>query len=79
VNTGRVALGSWSCRSGNSVDVYLGANGGDGQRPLELRWDSPPPLSAADQLDYDLRILPAVVRRAQEYLEKGGRVLVVGL
>jgi hypothetical protein len=72
-----VALGSWACQSGNSVDVYLGAGDGDGQRPLELRWDSPPPLSAADQRDYDQTILPAIVRRAQQYLEKGGRVLVV--
>jgi hypothetical protein len=72
MSTGRVALGSWSCRSGNTVDAFLGADGGDGQRALELQWDSPPPLSDADQFDYDQTILPAVIRRAQEYLDTGG-------
>lgn len=77
MNAGRVRLGAWTCRSGNSVDVYLGADRGDGPRPLELEWDSPPPLTAADQLDYGLKILPAVIRRAQEYLETPGPAVVV--
>lgn len=73
----RIPLGAWACRSGNGVDVFLRPPGSGAERLVDFEWDHPPPLSAADQLDYDLRILPAVVRRVQEYLERPGSVLVV--
>jgi len=73
----RVQIGSWTCRSGNNLEVYLDDAGADGVRPLIAQWDTPPPLSPSDQIDYDIRILPAIARRVQEYLEKPGAILVV--
>jgi hypothetical protein len=77
VNTSRHCLGAWVCRSGNSLDVFVEPSSGEATCHVRLEWDSPPPLSAADQIDYDLRILPEVVRRAGEYLERVGPVVVV--
>jgi len=58
------------------VDVYF-YRGPDGLGRLELGWDAPPPLCKADLLDYTKTILPAIIRRAQEYLEVVRPVLVV--
>jgi hypothetical protein len=75
----RVKLGSWRCRSGNSVDVFLGSEDVHGVRPLTVEWDSPPPLSDGDYADYIVTIFPALTRRAQEYLEKPGPALGIFL
>lgn len=74
----RPRLGSWYCRSGNGVDVYV-RPGTDGTVHVELEWDTPPPLGDADQYDYVVRIRPAIVRQARAYLERVGPVLVVPL
>ena len=76
----RVLLGSLETPSKNTVDVYQHRR----RLPPRLRsprgiaceWDRFP-LSAEDQLFYVLTILPAITKRAQEYLEKPGRALVV--
>jgi len=75
----RAPLGSWTCPSGNSVDVYLEPDSGDGVRHVTLGWDTPPPLCEADLVYYLAVILPAVTRRAQEYLERPGPALAVVL
>ena len=67
-------LGTWTCPSGNSVDICLV---GDGVlRQIQCAWDRRP-LSVEDELFYTIEILPALTRRAQEYLERPGRALVV--
>jgi hypothetical protein len=55
---------------------YLGEGG---TRYLMAEWDGPPPFSGPDEIDYDRTILPAIVRRGQEYLERPGPLLVVRL
>ena len=72
---GRVKLGSWTCPSGNSLDVYLEPDVGDGLRHATLEWDSPPPLDDADLIHYLGVVLPALSQRAQEYLGAPGRLL----
>jgi hypothetical protein len=74
--TAPVLLGSWRCRSGNSVDVSLRRDP-DGTYRLEFAWDSPPPLTPGDQADYDRLILPAAMDRVQEFTERLGSVLVL--
>ena len=64
-------LGTWTCRSGNSVDALLPNISGI----VELRWDSPPPLSPADLADYEQVILPALLQRLREYTEALGPAL----
>ena len=66
---GRVMIGVWHTRSGNAVAVYLEPDPGDGVRQLTLAWDSPPPLSVGDLIDYYGRILPEMTERVAEYLE----------
>lgn len=70
----RTLLGTWSTPSGNSVDVFLLGSG----RFLELacKWDEWP-LRAADERFYVVEILPAVARRAREYLEIVASAVVV--
>ena len=68
-----VRLGTWTCPSGNGCDVFL-----DGA-VVRFEWDQEPPLTAADERDYRARILPAVVRLVQEFLEKPGTALVIQL
>jgi hypothetical protein len=72
-----VRLGSWRCRSGNSVDLYIYEASDDPLRHLVIAWDSPPPLSDEDLEDYRTFILSAVVKRVQEYLELPGPALVL--
>jgi hypothetical protein len=74
----RVHIGAWTCRSGNSVDVFL-ESVDDGVRHVTVAWDAPPPLSDADYADYVNGILPAMTRRLQEYLECHGRALAIVL
>ncbi len=71
-----VALGSWRCRSGNSVEVFVERDA-RGIGHAEFQWDTPPPLSPSDQADYDRVILPDVLRQMGEYLEQTGRALVI--
>jgi hypothetical protein len=72
----RIKLGSWTCPSGNSVDVFAEKRGGI--EHWSFAWDSPPPLSPADDHHYQTVILPAVHVRYAEYQEKPvGRALVV--
>jgi hypothetical protein len=73
----RIRLGSWRCPSGNSCDVFHRSGPGVGH--LDFEWDSPPPLTPADHVYYVLVIRPAVLRLAQEYLERPGRVIVATL
>ena len=67
-------LGSWRCPSGNDVDVDLVGEGS--VRQIACFWDRFP-LAPDDEAFYETAILPAVVRRAQEYLELVGAALVV--
>jgi hypothetical protein len=69
-------LGSWACRSGNSVDVFF-TRSARGLASVVFEWDTPPPLSAADHRDYEERVLPDVIRRVQEYTETRGPALVI--
>jgi hypothetical protein len=75
----RHRLGSWTLPSGNSCDVFI--IGSDGAiRRMAFEWDSPPPFrDVADRVDYMMRVLREVTRRAQEYLERPGRAVVVTL
>jgi hypothetical protein len=74
--TQRVRLGDWTCPSGNGVEVYYRLIG-DGFAALELEWDEPPPLQAADEVFYLGVIRPAVMRLVAEYTEQTGRAVVV--
>jgi hypothetical protein len=71
-------LGSWTLPSGDSCDVDLVVVG-DGIAELRFWWDSGPPFVPGDEAFYKLRVMPDVVRRVQEYQERLGPVLVVGL
>lgn len=71
----RTLLGTWSTPSGNSCDVFV-LPGEDPLRQLALEWDRYP-LSPADEIHYVGIILPAITRRAREYLETPGTALVV--
>jgi hypothetical protein len=72
-----VLLGRWTCPSGNSCDVYLTPPTEGAIRQVHFAWDVAPPLAAADEIYYLTIIRPAVMRRAQEYLEIPGGVAVV--
>jgi hypothetical protein len=73
---GRVRLGNWTCPSGNDVEVFYRMVG-DQLASLEMEWDSPPPLTAADETYYLVTIRPAVLMRVREYTEATGRTLVI--
>ena len=75
----RHKLGSWTCPSGNSCDVFLVREGRAKMEHVRFEWDREPPLRAADQLFYDVEILPAVIRLIKEYTERVGPTLVVKL
>jgi hypothetical protein len=78
VSERRTPLGDWTCPSGNNVVAYY-RELRPGQAVRDLEWDAPPPLSPADELYYLAVIRPAIVRRAQEYLERPGRAMVATL
>ena len=73
----RHQLGSWAFPSGNHVDVYLETDAGGDLRHATCAWDSPPPLSASDERHYLTVVLPALTKRAQEYLERPCRRALV--
>ena len=70
----RHQLGSWAFPSGNHVDVYLETAIGD-VRQATCAWDSA--LSASDERHYLTVVLPALTKRAQEYLERPCRRALV--
>ena len=63
-------LGDWTCQSGNNVVAYLEPGPYKNTYQLRFLWDSPLPLSRADQLEYDARILPEVTRLFGEFTER---------
>jgi hypothetical protein len=74
----RVRLGSWTCPSGNSVDVFVGEPLADRVARLRFEWETPPPLPPADEIFYRGVILPEVQARFAEFQERPvGRGLVV--
>jgi len=75
----RTKLGSWVCPSGNGVDVFLEPASGEDIRRVMCAWDTAPPLSEVDYVYYSALILPTIVRRVQEYLERPCRAAVVVL
>jgi len=70
----RVLLGSWATPRGNSCDVFL--IGEEPLRHVSIEWDRYP-LPTEDERHYTAEILPAITRRAQEFLELPGRAIVV--
>ena len=73
----RVAIGSWTCPSGNSVDVTLATSTDGATGIIECGWDSPPPLPPPDALHYETVIRPAILRLVAERTETIGSALVV--
>lgn len=71
----RERLGVWRTPSGNSADLYIEAGEG-GVRHVTLEWGRLP-LDRDELLHYYTHILPDVIRRAAEYLERPGRAAVV--
>lgn len=67
-------LGTWRCPSGNAVSVVLHP-ARDCIRDLTFTWDTT--RSDEDYVFYLVEILPAVTRRAREYLELLGPALVI--
>lgn len=74
MTVGRTLLGSWKTPRGNGCDVFLLGEGP--LRHLSIERDRYP-LSAADEHFYTAMILPAITRRAQEYLELPGRAIAM--
>jgi hypothetical protein len=75
--TPRYRLGRWVFPSGNFLDAYVEPDDGARERRATCEWESPPPLSVADESYYLVIVLPALTRRAQEYLERPGRAMVL--
>jgi len=61
----RIQLPSWTCPSGNSVDVFLWYNA-SGIEHVNLEWDEPPPLLPADEDYYTTVILPGIAQSIAE-------------
>ena len=77
VNEGRVSLGCWRLpASGQRVRVFLCRDDRSGTRVIEFEWTGSGPR-ACDERFYSAVIRPAVIRRAQEYLEQPGQALVI--
>ena len=70
----RTRLGTWTCPSGNSCDVFIVP--GTEVPELALEWDRFP-LSDGDKAYYLVVLLPAITRRVKEYLELVGPHLTV--
>jgi hypothetical protein len=75
----RAYLGSWRTPTGNSVDVFVRADDRQGVRVVDCEWQSGPPLPFDDEFYYLVVVRPAIIRRAQEYLESPGGALVLAL
>jgi len=63
----RIQLPSWTCPSGNSVDVFFRYDAG--VERLDLEWDNPPPLPPDDEAYYTAVILPAIAQSVAEMQE----------
>ncbi len=74
----QVRLGDWTTRRGNNVVAFYVRGAVYPAPALVLAWDRTPPLSPADQADYDHVILPAIIKATAAYLEILGPALVVG-
>jgi len=72
----RIRIGSWTCPSGNSVDVDL-VPISEGIARLDFAWDDPPPLLPDDARFYRVVIMPTVTRLVGEYTETAGRTITV--
>lgn len=59
-------LGTWTCPSGNSVDVFIHGTDAADVRALACKWDTFP-LSREERFHYRAVILPAIIRRAAEF------------
>ena len=57
-----ITIGSWTCPSGNSVDVLLSQDA-KGMGHIWFQWDDPPPLTPEDEAYYFRGIRPAVTLR----------------
>lgn len=74
----RHRLGDWTCPSGNNVVAYYRRDSKTAQIGfLELEWDAPPPLRAADEVFYQAVIMPAIDRCVRECTETGDSTLWV--
>ncbi len=69
-------LGEWKFPSGNHLDATIETRA-DGARLIVCAWDDPPPLSSRDRVHYHAVVLPEIIRRSQEYLEKPGSMLAL--
>jgi hypothetical protein len=67
----RHRLGDWTAPSGNNVIVYLRRDA-QGLVHIDMEWDEPPPLRAADELFYIAEIIPAINRLVREFTETPG-------
>ena len=63
-------------RLGSRAVAFLESGTGN-VREATCEWDSSPPLSVADESYYLVIVLPALTKRAQEYLERPERALVL--
>lgn len=77
----RHRLGDWTCPSGNTVEVFITGDAADVSGPSHLwfEWDEAPPLKPEDEAFYVSVVRPEVIRLAQQYLKRPGRVAVVVL
>ena len=64
-----ITIGSWTCPSGNSVDVLLSRDA-KGIGHLWNQWDEPSPLSPEDEAYYFRVIRPAVTSGFLHCLDK---------
>ena len=64
-----ITIGSWTCPSGNSVDVLLSQDP-KGMGHLWFQWDDPPPLTPEDEAHYFRVIRPAVTFGLLHCLDK---------
>ncbi len=71
-----IKVGSWTCPSGNSVDVFLEQDD-TGRCHAWYIWDEPPPLLPQDQRYYIAVIQPEVTRLARELCGFTGPILAV--
>jgi hypothetical protein len=75
--TPRIRLASWTCPSGNSVDVFFRQEVA-GVEHVDLEWDEPPPLRPADEAYYLTVILPGIERAAAAQRDRSvRRVLLI--
>jgi hypothetical protein len=69
VSEPRILLGSWTCPSGNSCDVFLRPEA-PGIDQIMFEWDAPPPLLPPDEQYYVETILPELTGRIAALQER---------